>query len=981
MDSNQIFEEVDDFKVARSFECFPSDCVAIIGNSRAYLKVITQNIRSIYKNLDSLVVLQSILNFECDILILTESRLSEDKLLPQLPSYNVHSTTKYINQNDGVVVYCKSNISYSIEEPVFVDASCLIIRIPPHTAIIAIYRPPCFRTIDKFLDSLEAVLGSLSSSTNIIIMGDINLDIKNGNNDSMSTDYLNLTAEHGLLPANNFPTRYGNCLDHVLLKTKSQALSFVLQNALTDHFPVLLCLSSKAAGATSRKTVFKSVDYKNIAKLLKESDIANILLMNDANTAADSLINILMNSIQLSTILRPIPSRRRISKPWITQGLLRCIRHRDNMHLKVKKQPNDQILVKSYRRYRNFCNGLLKKLKVSYERSELEKASQSTKQTWKVIKSITNITRNKSPPMELLESRPNPQTAINYTNEYFANVGKSLASEIANIEKSSDTSCDIKIQTHPRSFVLLSTDIREVEQTILALKSDCAPGWDGISASLLKSCKDIIVPPLTHIINTCFESGTFPNAFKKSIIHPIYKNGPRDSVNNYRPISILPSLSKIVEKLINKRLTHYLEHEKILSESQFGFRSGKSTLQAVSCLTDYVVSNLDHGKKCIGIFLDMAKAFDTVSIPLLLAKLERLGIRGSSLRLFESYLSNRMQAVTINDLVSTDAYITYGVPQGSILGPSLFLIFINELCQFVPDRGKIFTFADDTALIFEGESWEATRMYAECGMQRVIIWLQKNLLSLNLSKTKYLPFSILKKGIPQKDTFQIHAHTCRDYPKRLCNCMCLEQVLCIKYLGVMIDSQLSWMPQIVSVASRVRKLIWVFKNLRNVATGDLLKSVYYALCQSVIGYCIPVWGGACKTYLIKLERAQRSVLKVMNFKSYRYSTELLYKECKVLTVRQLFILYLVTVFHKSVPFNPHLSSNIRRTSNRVCSVVPCNTKFANRHSYFLGAYIYNKLNKILLYYPMTVFKCKSIVKNWIIDLNYSETEKLLEILS
>ncbi|KOB65472.1 putative tick transposon [Operophtera brumata] len=385
MDNNQIFEEVDEFKVAHSFECFPSDCAAIIRNSRAYLKVITQNIRSIYKNLDSLTVLQSTLNFECDILILTESRLSEDKLLPQLPSYNVHSTTKHINQNDGVVVYCKSNISYSIDEPAFLDANCLVIKIPPHTAIIAIYRPPCFRTISRFLDSLETVLGSLSSKTNIVIMGDINIDIKNGNNDTMSTDYLNLTAEHGLLPANNFPTRYGNCLDHVLLKTKSQALSFVLQNALTDHFPVLLCLSYKAPCANSRKAVFKSIDYKNITVLLKESNISNILLMNDTNEAADSLINILMNSIQLSTTLRPIPSSQRVSKPWITQGLLRCIRHRDNMHLKVKKQPNDQILVKSYRRYRHFCNGLLKKLKISYERSELEKASRSTKQTWKIF--------------------------------------------------------------------------------------------------------------------------------------------------------------------------------------------------------------------------------------------------------------------------------------------------------------------------------------------------------------------------------------------------------------------------------------------------------------------------------------------------------------------------------------------------------------------------------------------------------------------
>lgn len=188
------------------------------------------------------------------------------------------------------------------------------------------------------------------------------------------------------------------------------------------------------------------------------------------------------------------------------------------------------------------------------------------------------------------------------------------------------------------------------------------------------------------------------------------------------------------------------------------------------------------------------------------------------------------------------------------------------------------------------------------------------------------------------------------------------------------------MPQINFIAARLRKLIWIFKNLRNVATADLLKTVYYSLCQSVLSYCISVWGGACKTKIIKVERAQRSVLKVMLFKPFRYPTQSLFDECQLLSTRQLFILQLVLAQHKKNIFIPDLVSQMR-SNRRVCYVPQCNTTFARRHSYFLGAYLYNKINATLQYYPMTSYKCKCIVKNWLLGQNYLDTENHILILS
>lgn len=242
MDNNVIVREIDDFKIASSFECFPSECPGIIREPGKYLKIITQNVRSIFKNFDTFVVLLSSLKLECDVIVLTECWLDKDKTLPTLPNYNLYSSSACFNQNDGVVVYAKSSLHCVVTEPTFLEATCLLVKIGDHTAIMALYRSPS-RNYDRFVNSLEFSLKSISDFPNGIIIGDINIDIMYNNFDKMSSDYLNLTAQYGYLPTNLFPTREGKCLDHALLKSKNSALSFVIQSAITDHLPVLLCLS------------------------------------------------------------------------------------------------------------------------------------------------------------------------------------------------------------------------------------------------------------------------------------------------------------------------------------------------------------------------------------------------------------------------------------------------------------------------------------------------------------------------------------------------------------------------------------------------------------------------------------------------------------------------------------------------------------------------------------------------------------------
>lgn len=522
---------------------------------------------------------------------------------------------------------------------------------------------------------------------------------------------------------------------------------------------------------------------------------------------------------------------------------------------------------------------------------------------------------------------------------------------------------------------MFPTDPYEITKIINSLKPSSAPGWDKIDNQLLKKGKHILTPAIAHLCNLSLSSGVVPDSFKSAYVCPIHKTGDPLLTSNYRPISLLSSISKIIEKVVNKRLLAYLEAEGLLSQNQYGFRNNRSTDVAVANLANCVTENLDAGNRCAGVFLDLAKAFDTVSRPILLRKLEALGIRGVALEWFHSYLSNRQQRVKVCDVTSELSEVEFGVPQGSVLGPTLFLVYINSLCSLQLPQTEIFSFADDTALIFHGKSWKDVSKIAETNMKIVSEWLQNNLLTLNTDKTKLVPFYISKRSAPDND-FSVNIHQCQlSLPAyQGCNCPLLEQVAHIKYLGICIDSGLTWNKQIDTLCGRLRKMMHIFKRLRSVTDVQTIRLVYKALCQSIISYCVVSWGAACKTNLIRLERAQRALLKIAYRKPYRHPTESLYKEVDHLTVRQIYISSSIQRFHKTSFSTITLTHSNRRT---VWSSPRVRTSFGRRSYNYVGPYLYTKLNKQLNIVSLTRGRCKKKVVLWLLTLNYNETESLL----
>lgn len=335
MDSiSTIIDEVDLFSAARSEIVIPEEISSKIIDQRHSIKVLTQNIRSVHKNFSLLEVLLARMNITCDVIILTECWLNNLKPPPNLANYNTFSTKRSINQNDGVIVYIKQYVSCSVEEPTFIDGNCLLIKIGKDLVILGIYRPPSFRNIDNFINSIDKILDDLPKTSSIIIMGDINIDIKTHNRDSRSSEYLNFLAEKGLLPAHTIPTREANCLDHVFTSKPDFSSAYIVNSALTDHLPVVLCYQTTNFMKPLSKV--SKIDYDGVINAVNNTDFSQINLFSDPNTAMNFLTYKLSQAIVSHTKLLSIPRNRLPLKPWITPGVLRCIRHRDRLHIKTK---------------------------------------------------------------------------------------------------------------------------------------------------------------------------------------------------------------------------------------------------------------------------------------------------------------------------------------------------------------------------------------------------------------------------------------------------------------------------------------------------------------------------------------------------------------------------------------------------------------------------------------------------------------------
>ena len=376
------------------------------------------------------------------------------------------------------------------------------------------------------------------------------------------------------------------------------------------------------------------------------------------------------------------------------------------------------------------------------------------------------------------------------------------------------------------------------------------------------------------------------------LLTPCHKKGSTKDVNNYRPISLLSVFSKIMEKLMVCRLNDFLELHSIIYPNQFGFRSGCSTTHSLISITETINKTIEDKKYGCGVFIDLKKAFDTVNHKILLQKLEHYGIRDMALAWFESYLNGRKQYVSLNGCDSGIKDISCGVPQGSVLGPLLFLLYINDLPN-ISEKLKFFLFADDTNIYLEDVNLRNLEKCMNDELKKLYEWLCINRLSLNISKTNFIIFHAINKP---KSPVTI-----------LINKKAIDEAEYIKYLGILIDSRLTFRQHIDELAKKVSRGIGMLYKLRPFVTTKILTSVYYAIIYPFLLYGITVWGVASKTLLTSIHILQKKFVRMATFNDAYpivpgplYHTPPLFLKLKLLTIFDIFNLQLGKLVYDSI---------------------------------------------------------------------------------
>ena len=496
---------------------------------------------------------------------------------------------------------------------------------------------------------------------------------------------------------------------------------------------------------------------------------------------------------------------------------------------------------------------------------KLAEAGRCSKSIWKIINDIRGRKTNNI----------NANLTADDINDYYINVPDKILNSLKSTTNTlASTDFVTLLNNIPNndsvSFSFQPVTYNEIRDIINSLKSKKSRDIYGFTTEILKTIKDLIIVPLTKIINICIDACVFPDVLKTALVIPVFKKGDTEMVENYRPISLLPVFSKIFEAALKTRIVSYFEANKLFSTSQYGFRGGLSTTDAITEFVESAIECFEDGEYLMTTFCDLSKAFDCVKHCFLIEKLKKYNFDTGSLKLIESYFENRSQVVSFNNHTSDKRHITVGVAQGSILGAVFFLIYINDFPSSVKSASVI-NYADDTTLLSRGPSYaDAARLCAEARVSAEA-WFKSNMLCLNPDKTTMSLFT-LRRGF---DNFA-------DSP--------------VKFLGVHLDRTLTWNRHIEMTCKRLSGSIFGLRVLSTSVSTDMLRTAYHALCQPIMTYSLLNWGGAASWRDVFC--LQRRAVRIIDKLQYRDDCRDSFSTLRILTFPCLYILECVLFVRK-----------------------------------------------------------------------------------
>lgn len=839
--------------------------------------------------------------------------------------------------------------------------------------IIAIYRSP-LGNFDTFLTNLDILLTSLYANLNskIVLCGDFNINfLKESKN---RQQLLNLVSTFNLVQcifnATRVTKKTSSCIDNFFTNLENCSARIIDDINLSDHYPQVLNLNIQKTSKPQNFHYKRKISPRSIQTFtdsLAKIDWNSILDQKSLNVSKKfDLFMLRVSDLFEKCFPEKKVLYREKSNKWLTKGIkISCKNKRFLIYM--KKFFNENF----FEAYVNKYCQILKKVTIMARKKHLEnKIVNSTcksKTVWDIIKNEKCISPKKkfSIKTDYCSTPITDLTQIaDVFNNQFLNEHNQVSIDFPNVLAYLNKT---KINIGD-SFFFQPIDVTEILSTISNLKNKDSSGIDGISMNLIKNIAGVICAPLCRLFNSSLEEGIFPEVLKRAVVIPVHKKGNAASVENYRPISLLSSFSKILEKIVYTRLMNFLQKMKILTPCQHGFLVTKSTTTAVADLINIILNELDNSKKVTSLSCDLKKAFDSVNHEILLEKLSFYGIRGNALSWFTSYLTNRTQCTRIDGFVDSDdeskfnkvfskwGIISKGVPQGSVLGPLLFLIHINDLPVNVPHTEPIM-FADDTTFIISGKNADEIFSNVNRSLANIKEWCSVNHIDVNFEKTFCLNFSLVE-------------HDDTNLPPAIYD---VHHVNSLKHLGFKIDNCLKWKSHVEYISNKLIKTCYALRVLSAKKISRNILKIFYSSCfESILRYGIIFWGQSTKWHDVFI--IQKYAIRLISRIKQGESCKLSFVHLEIMTLTSLYIFEVLTFVHKNLHRFTMFNGSTRQSQSTL--VLPKHATSAfEKNVFYIGAKMFNRLSCDARSWPHGKFK--NCLKKFLIKKPYYSINEFL----
>ena len=872
----------------------------------------------------------------------------------KIPGYVIERTDRN-RHGGGVAIYVKEDIHYKrrcdIENINDIGSVWIEIKqIRKKPIIIGSLYCRSQSEVPEFLELLSEMMDDVTNENKeTILLGDLNCDfLKKNPVTSHMSSFMNMYNLDQLVTKPTRITPNSKTLIDVILSTDCSICvdTDVVHHSFSDHSLVHTTVLSnpKKKGSKNVNHVtktfrsFKNFNVHNFVKDLNNIDW-DIHDSSSVSVAWNSFVNKFTTMCNKHAPVKSIRFRQK-SCPWLEHrdDIFNVMHERDYHHNKAIHCTDEQNHHwNEYKVLRNKVNIMMKEAKKDYYTNKINDSAGNMSDMWKTLKELLP---NKKGDLSNLPTVSNSDMELaNDFNEHFTNIGTA----------STPSSTSSRVYDHDRhggnKFTFTKISIDQVVDELKAISQNKGSGLDGLSTKLIKYGTEAIAPILCKIFNMCLKQGSVPDELKVARVTPIYKSGSKDEFSNYRPISVLPICSKILEKIVHKQLYKYVTDNNSMYVGQSGFRQQHSTCTALIKTLDKWNIEIDKGNYIGAVFVDLSKAFDMVNHKLLIAKLNSFGITGIENKWFKSYLNNRTQCVSVNGTISNPKTIMSGVPQGSILGPLLFLLFINDMSDSIMNS-TVDMYADDTLIYFCHRDVKTIETCLNNDLASLSKWLDDNLMKANVSKT-----NVMLLGTSAKTSRINHINVVMN------NCT-VEKVNSFKYLGVNIDANLKWNDHVSNVCRKMCNCLGILRRIKPFVPQSSLITIYNTMFLPHLDYGIIVWSNCGHSNLSKLQKLQNTAMRIILGAPFRTHIKDMLKTLGFMDVRDRISYVTGCMMYKVLNGKTpdYLNDLFKHVNNihPICTrqskagdlyIPKCNTNYGKSAFHYKGCVIWNVLSK------------------------------------